>query len=487
MTDEPKNESGSMALAIVAGFLLLGTAPVAFALLLMLPAHGMSHLELLANLFNEAGSWAYAIILAGTLGSALAAVLMGVSVRRPGMPAPFALAPSLLVWLAALAGTALSMTSMREAVMHASPLDRATILLAGTGEVSSLRVFAFAWSGAAAMCLALASLIALAAPGRTARVVTLLASGALALALAAAMLQSYELRESLVGGARANPADRATLLMASVHEYLMFGRLSNGLLLAAVAIAGAGAAVLSARGKQQAGIGLAASLIICAVGVRGLGAICERQLAGPHDASPPAPPPLAFEGLYPSDDHWESLETGTDAEIDRSLSNRIQFEGNGDEHPRTSVQLPGDIRSASVLRILQVSRSLNVARVELIGGLTRKLEVPPPFEPAAELMATVPQATQVEVSYEIEDCECVGTAKWSAAGLEVTAKDGKVSTWAPAKPDAIASVIDVKRLDFEWTDTLRPIDLVRASLTALSRGHLLVVKVPEPKDPPERR
>ena len=469
-----------MAVALVAGFLLLGTGPVAFALLLMLPAHEESHLELLANLFNEAGGWAYAVILAGTLGSVLAAVLTGVSVRRPGMPAPFALAPSLLVWLAALAGTALSMTSMREAVMHASPMDRATILLGGTGEVSSLRIFAFAWSAAAAMCLALASLLALGAPGRAARVVTLLASGALALCLAAAMLQGSELHDGLVAGARVNPADRATMLMASVHDYLTFGRLSNGLLLAALAIAGVGAAVLSARGKQQVGIGLAASLIVCAVGIRGLGAICERQLAGSHDPAPAASPPLAFEGLYPSGERWGVLESGSDAEI-RRVSNRIEY----DDQKKISVQIPQGFTGASLLRLLQVARSLRAERVELIGGLTRKLEVPAPFEPAAELMAVVPQATQVQVTFDDADCECAGAAKWTAAGLEVTGTDGKVATWAQAKPDAIASVTDVKLLDFEWTSTIQPMDLVNASLTALSRGSLLVVKVPTPKDPPE--
>jgi hypothetical protein len=265
--------------------------------------------------------------------------------------------------------------------------------------------------------------------------------------------------------------------------------------------------VLSARGKQQVGIGLAASLIVCAVGIRGLGAICERQLAAPHESAPAAPtvPPLAFEGLYPSDERWESLESGTDEEIDRRIAywaelhhivlldidpkptpppgaaKRIASES----RPTISVQIPGSISSASLLRVLQVSRHVNAERVELIGGLTRKLEVPDPFEPAAELMAVVPQATQVQVTFDDADCECTGVAKWTGAGLEVTGTDGEVATWAQAKPDAIASVTDVKRLDFEWTSTLQPMDLVNASLTALSRGSLLVVKVPTPKDPPE--
>lgn len=475
-----------MALALIAGLALLGTVPITFALLLMLPAHGDSSFELLANLFNEGGSWAYAVALAGGIASMAAAFFMALSVRKPSVPAPLALVPFLLVWLAALGGTALSMSSMREAVMHASPADRAIILLAGTGEVASLRLFAFAWSAAGALCLVVASLLAMAGPGRAARVLTVLAAGALGLSLGAAMLQGFELREGLLAGARANPADRATLLAASVDGYLRFGRLSNGLLLFALAVAGVGAAVLSARGKQQAALSIAASLIVCAVGFRGLAAVCERQLvSGAHDPAPATPAPLAFEGLFPRDDRWEILESGEPAEIDRKISNRVEYRGLDDSHPTLSVQIPPTMTPAALLRVLQVARHLKFERVELVGAAIRKLDVPPAFEPAAALMSVVPQATQVQVTFDEDDCECAGSAKWTAAGLEVTGLDGKVQTWPSAKPDAIASVIDVQRLDFDGTTPLEPMDLVHASLTALSRGHLLVVKVAPPKDPPE--
>lgn len=470
---------GSVALAAVT---VLGAIPLTFGLLSTLHHVGYASGELPRQFFSDGGSWSFAIAGAGGLGIVLAALVMAASVRRAWVPAPLALAPLFLPWLVALTGIALTLSTAREAIDQGSRSARSLLLLGEIAEASTLRHFAFAVSSAGALAVALACLIAFRGAGR---VVTGLASAALGLSLAAGMQQSLAYWSSCFSFLQEDleTADVAALVAPGVERYLRFGHAADGLLLFGLLVTAVGGAVLGIRRSRGIAVSVGAPLLACLLGFRGLVALAERELTGGPLARPPAAIALDFDGPRPPR-HWESFDAEDDAEIDRTMmigaKNQLCSWGG---QASTGALISQSLSSAGLLRILQDTHSLGLGRLDLVGAKARKLEVPPAFGALADAASRVPRASEVAVIFTGEPCDaCVGSARWTAEGLAVTPVTGEVETWLPSTPTDFAK--DLQHLEFDGTAPLVPMDLVRASLTALAKGHLLVVRVPPPRNPP---
>lgn len=474
MTGEEKTPAGAIWLAILAGALVLGTGPAALAFLLLLGADGEEGgASGLAQLVMEGGAASYAVLFAGALASLIAAVLAGLSVRRPGLPASVALMPFLLPVLAALGGVMVGMRGVLDAVTHVAPADKATILAAATGELTSLCVQSLAFAAAGALAVAVAALVSLGPPGRGGRLVTVLGAGTLGLSLGSTAAQDMSMRGGFMALAHVSPVDRLTLLAGVIEDWQRLNRVSNALFLLSLAVTVVGAAVLVARGQRAAGLGVAAALLVAAVGFRGFNAMSERQLAG-VSATPPRPALMTVGGLSPLSDSTVALEDDEPARIDNLVLLRARL--NEPDQAWVGLELGLTLEPQTVLRALQAAHFVK-ADVELIGqGPKKNFDAPPLFAAAVAAMSEVQRSAPVRVLYASEPCEKCEVATLTAAGLKVG--EGE---WKQEEVPLSAEFQAFPVVEFAWADDTDA--LVRAALIALSHQHILVVRVPPP-DPP---
>ncbi|MDP1827937.1 MAG: hypothetical protein Q8L48_31980 [Archangium sp.] len=469
MTDEGKSR-GAIWLALLAGAIVLGTGPAVLAFLLLLGSDGASGL---AQLVMEGGGASYAVLFAGALASLIGAVLAALSVRRPGLPASLALVPFVLPVLAALGGVIVGMRGVLDAVTHVAPADKATILAAATGELTSLCIQSLAFAAAGALAVAVAALVSLGAPGRGGRLLTVLGAGTLGLSLGSSAAQDMSMRSGFMALAHVSPADRLTLLMGVIEDWQRMNQVSNALFLLSLAVTVVGAAVLAARGQRGAGIGVAAGLLVAAVGFRGFNAMSERQLAGVRDAAPRAEL-MTVGGLAPLSFSTVALEDDEPVRIDNLVLLRARLNEPGQAW--VGVELGLTLRPQTVLRALQAAHFVK-AEVELVGQAQKKnLEAPPIFAAAVAAMSDVQLAAPVRVLYAEEPCEQCVLATLTPAGLKV----GEVE-WKQEEVPRSAEVQTFPLVEFAWSKNTG--ELVRAALIALSHQHILVVRVPLP-DPP---
>lgn len=482
MTDQAKTGPGWQ--AVMAGAVVLGTGPVALALLVLIsPGGEEGGLGGVAALVNEGGAFSDVVLALGALGSLGAAVLAGLSVRRAALPAPLALVPFLLPVLAALAGVSSGMRGLLAAVAHVAPSDKGTILVAATAELSSLRIQALTFAGAGVLAVALAASLTLGAPGRAGRVLTVLGGTTLGLSLAAAALQSLSLRNGFSASAHSSPADRLTLLVGTIGDWQRFAHLSGALFLASLLVAAGGAAVLAARGQKAMGLGAASALLVAAVGFRGFNALTEQQLfsASREHQARPRPELMAFDGRHPLRGDFVALNSEDPAQIDAAVARAC---GRGDEHPWVALELRRGLSRASLLRALQTAHYLRT-EVELIGGgPKRHLEAPAVFEAALAAVTELPQSAPVRVLFAGAPCErCAGVATATDTGLLVTSSAGEQVRWKQEAVPFYGEVDQLPGVELVWSQG-EPEPLVRAALVALSHQHLLVVRVAPPEPPP---
>lgn len=482
MTDEAK--TGPAWQAVLAGVVVLGTGPVALVLLVLMSSGAEEGgVGGVARLVEEGGAFSYGVLLMGALASLVAAGLAGLSVRRPVLPAPLALLPFLLPVLGALAGVINGMQGVHAAVSHVAPSDKGTILVAATAELSSLSIQALTFAGAGALAVTLAALLTLGAPGRAGRLLTVLGATTLACSLGAAAMQSFTLRSGFSAIAHASPADRLTILAATIGEWESFARLSGALFLACLLVAGAGAALLSARGQKSVGIGAAAALLVAAVGFRGFNALTEQQLfsSSRELSAVPRTEWMTFDGRGPIAFDFVALEETDPARNDAAVARACPRAG---EQRWVAFELRKGLRRETLLRALQTAHYLK-ADVELIGGGPKHhLQAPAVFEPALAAVTELPQSAPVRVLFTAEPCErCEGVATATDTGLVVKNAAGEQATWKQEAVPFYGEVDGFPGVEFVWSES-DPEPLVRAALVALSHQHLLVVRVPPPAPPP---
>ena len=467
---------GSMAVAVVAGLLVLMTGPLAGAALLLLEGEGF---EGLARLVNEGGVFSYVVLLTGALASLAAAVLLGVSVRRPGLPAPFALLPFLLPSLAALPGMAGGMSSSLAAISHASPLDRGLILCAAIGEVAALQLQALTFVAAGCLAVASGALLAVAGPGRAFKLATAVGAGALGLSLFASAAQTRALRGAYLAVAHASPADRMTLLADGVDRWSSWGQIATGLLLVCLVVA-ALVAVLLGRGQRTAALGVGLGLLVAAVGLRGSNVLAERQLRVPAQDRVRAPHEklLTVEGRAPRHERAVKLERDELEALDAAV---LRGWDRGDAW--LSVELTTALTPARLLRALQTAHFVRL-HVELIGdGPKRELPAPVVFETALDAVSSTTSAAPLRLLYTDEVCEaCAGAAVLTKEGLAFTPTAGPAAAWSPGPIDARGDLDRLPGVELRWTGDVEA--LARASVIALAHAHLLTVRVPAPDPMP---
>lgn len=468
MTDE-KNPAGAIWLAMLAGAIVLGTGPAVLAFLILLGAGGEeSGASGLAQLVMEGGGASYAVLFGGALASLISAVLVGLSVRRPGLPFSLALVPFLLPVLAALAGVMVGMRGVLDAVTHVAPADKATILAAATGELTSLCVQSLAFAAAGALAVAVAALVSLGAPGRGGRMLTVLGAGTLGLSLGSTTAQDMSMRSGFMALAHVSPLDRLTVLMGVIEDWQRMNQVSNALFLLSLAVTVVGAAVLAARGQRGAGIGVAAGLLVAAVGFRGFNALSERQLAGMSSA-PSRSALMTVSGLSPLSYGTVALEDDEPARIDDLVLRRARL--NAPEQEWVGLELGTTLKPQTVLRALQAAHFVKT-EVELIGqGPKKTFDVPPIFAAAVAAMSDVLLSAPVRVLYAGEPCEKCQAATLTPGGLEVGGAE-----WKQQALPGSAEFQTFPVVDLAWSND--PAALVRAALIALSHQHVLVVRVP---------
>jgi len=473
MSDETKTP-GSMALALLGGGVVLCTGPVTLAFLVVLGGSGEDGgFEGLARLFTDGGPASYAVLLFGALASLVGAVLMAVSVRRPGLPSALALTPFLLPMLAALGGVVSGMRAVTMAIGTVNPADRATILMAGTGELTSACVQALAFAASGVLCVALASLLTLGAPVRGARLVTALGSGTLAGALGLMTLQDVSIRSSFSALAHVSPLDRLTLLSGIIEDWRQLNHVSGAVFLASLVVAVVGAALV-ARRDRAAGIGAGVVLLVAAIGFRGFNALTERQLTS-VSAGPLRAPLMTVSGHQPSTWSAAELKDSAPAKVDDEvLSHARRLDP---EHPWIGVELRPELAPATLLRALQTAHFVR-ANVELVGDAPKtKLDAPPLFAAAVVAVGELQLMAPVRVAFTGEPCDGCKLATLTPEGLTLESE-----RWKPEAVSPTGELGELPGVEVAWPGELPA--LVRASLTALSHGHVLVVRVPPPEPPP---
>ncbi len=478
--EETKPEPGAMWIALLAGLVVLLTGPFALAALLVMSGDGEDGL---AALVQEGGSTSYLVLLGGALASLVASVLAGVSVRRPERPPALALTPFLLPLIFALGGTVFGMRDTLAALAHVSPLDRTVILLASIGEVASLHVQALAFVASGCGAVALSSMVALLAPGRGPKVVTAVSSGLLGLSLLGVAIQAVTLRGGYRAIGHASPADRLTILAGVIGEWQEAGQASSTLFLACLAVAVLGAAVLAVRSPKSVALGVGLSLVLAAVGLRGLQAVSTQQLLAPsHElTATPRVARLTIAGRVPFNELFITPGSDVPAAIDDAVFARAT-RGRLDA-PWLGIELRPDLPRQTLLRVLQTTHFVRL-NVELVGDAPkRKFEAPALFAPAVAALSEVSLSVPVRVLFTDEVCEaCAGSAEWTKEGLQVKSPTGALASWTAGDVSGSGPLAALPLVEFTWTTT--PEDLARAALVALSHQHLLVVRVPPPDPEP---
>lgn len=217
----PAPEKRPIAAAVTAALTPLLGLPLALALMIATQRRDDGGFRGLAEAWLEGGSGMYLVLFASTgIGFVCCAlVFFGVSRGSGALVAAAPLSTGITATGAFM--FVMSMQGSADAVVHAAPADRATIMAGAFGEALNTAAFGFACTAALLASLALGCVFGVVAQrGLGRRVVGL--TGVIFALLAAASLASLSRINSLLGLFRAlasvSPADRSMLLAAASEE-----------------------------------------------------------------------------------------------------------------------------------------------------------------------------------------------------------------------------------------------------------------------------
>lgn len=462
-----------MVQALLAGAVVLGTGPIALALVLFFASTPEDPGPAgLARLINEGGGFSFGVLALGALATIGAAILTAVSIRRPTVPGSLALVFFVLPMAIAVFGLRFGMKNMLDAVAMVNPLDKPIILVVGSGEVTALTLQALCFVAGGALSIAVASFLGLMAPGRGARLVTALGSLVLGAGFVASAMGVHELHHGFTAIGSMEAADRLTIYFASVMAWEQFGTLANGAMLAALVIAGVGATALTAKGEKGLAIGTAAGLIVSLVGVRGLDSLAHRRLfAALEDFAIEPPALVALPGIAKRITSPISL-SDADA-LDEAIKNKLSYS----DEKVVGFDLFRDVKREDLVRGLAAAHAQQADVDLFVLPPPRNFDaLPKDYRLMATMLASLPRAVPVKVLFEGEACDdCKGPAKLVGDSLQVG--DEK---WAGKELDVVFGVERFDRVELDWENGT-PEALAKAASIALGNDHVVVVRVPAPE------
>jgi hypothetical protein len=447
-----EQRQGSGAVSLLSSLSVFGAFPLGLGLLLLL-VHGDEFENGLVRLMQEGGAWSYAVLASAGLACLVGAILLGLSVRRGGLPPLAAVVPFVLPMAVAAMGAASSAAEISAILPTVDPADQVTILLGAAGELSGIPLLALVICWAGVLGVALGCFVGLLAPERGPRVVTLVSCLLLAAGLFFAATWLADIRGSLIAIAHAAPEDRVTILFGSLREsQAQFDR-SNTLLLVAAVAGLIGAVLLAARGARGQAAGLAALLLVSIVGFRGLEGLALQKLFAPSDAlKAPPPPALVFATGRAPDAEGEPVNEEKKKKVQEMMAAMF-----GGQQPKPDEQPVDDEPSElPVSTPAELSRALESAlrrgpRVELrtSGPELDVSTMPSVFRTVARRLSLEPQLVPFEVVAPGTPCE--GCEKGTLQGKTLAAGG---QTWNFERTGWFGdeSMLATRtRVELEWT------------------------------------
>jgi hypothetical protein len=500
MTEPARRPTGAAIAAALSPFMGL---PLTFLFLLATlgagveDGYGGGPFARLSYAWVEGGWSMYLIVLAGGGVAVVVALLMFFGVQR-GSGAVLASAPlsSGLVAVGAF-GSWTGMTGSIEAIAHAHPADRATILAGATGETLNTSLFGLCAMGGMLGALLPGLLLGVIAQSGLARrllVVTMGVFGSLMLVAWVLSKRLAELMGSLKAVAHGSPVDRLTILAGVGEElsrYRLYATGALGLLLVVVAV---GAVTLKGAPKLAVmvpllglgglfGFGVqsfverppaSASAILSPraplglVELRGFGAGEEPRWC----VSPKSLVACDLEGLKEPVEHEvlvDELESRT------RLARDFDDPTKEDAEPAVALGIVRGASSAASWAFLQTAARVGVRRVALVGEVgPREVKLP------AELQLI---GNALDVPFRMVPIGLAAEGSGCGRSCTRATVDGDVlvvgdQRWTAAPVEGVSRRLE-QQVAITGTPGLSPETVVKVALAAAAHDRRLVVLMPD--------
>ncbi len=459
---------------MLAGGVLLGSLPLGLGVIFVTAGHDEEGGSRAAQVFLEAGPWGYAVVAGVLLASVLAALMVGLSEKRPAL-LPVAVLAFAFPLLAGVVGGALDLRSLSEAVLDASPADQLAIIAGSTAERIELTRITTLLVGTSWMLVALGALLTLGAGHPLQRLGVTGTAGLFGLSSFALAFHAMQTSSVFRAMAYAGPGDGAQILGPSLLESEPSHFAGLALLAIGVLLAIASGAI-ALRTSPSMG---AAMLVGC---LGGGVALATLEVRSRHDSffvpegigSRLVADAVELNGSFSGHEgFW--LEPGDSPE---RIDQRVRENAEDSRNAAQNVVVLGVTKSSrrgDVVRVLERASEAGF-EVELLGRRpVEAVEAPAHARRFVGLLGESMQSVRVALRPAGEACEdCVGTAKVSGANLEVTPTGEPTETWELG--DDRDSYGRPPRLDYEWTGGVD--ELVRAASLAFSHRHALSIAVP---------
>jgi hypothetical protein len=499
MTEPAKRPTGAAIAAALSPFMGL---PLTFLFLLATLGAGVEDeygggpFSRVSQAWVEGGFAMYLVVISGGVVAVIVALLMFFGVQR-GSGAVLASAPlsSSLVAVGAF-GSWIGMTGTIEAVTHAYPADRATILAGATGETLNTSLFGLcAMAGMLGALLPglLLGVIAQAGLARRLLAVTMGVFGSLMLVAWALSNRLAELMGSLKAVAHARPVDRLTLLAGVGEElsrYRLYALGALGLLLLVVAL---GAVSLKSAPKLAAMVpllglgglfgfgaqsfverppasaaGILAPASLGLVELRGFGGGVEPRWC----VDPKSLVACDQEGLKDPVEHEALID---ELESRHRLARDLDGQAEEDAEPSVSLGIVRGADAAASWTYFEAAARAGIRRVALVGQVApREVKLPPEVELVGRALDVPFRMVPIGLAAEGSGCDSsctratvdgdvlvVGDQRWTAAPLEGFSR--------PLR----------QQIAITGTADLSPEVLVKLAMAAAAHDRRLIVLMPD--------
>lgn len=485
----PKRPTGAAITAALTPFM---GGPVAFALFTVALGAGGSENGLfgrLAEAWAEGGFFMYVVVLVGGLVATASAALMFFGVQR-GSPVVLACAPlGALITAVGAVGFFNGISSAAEAVVHASPADRATIMAGATGEAVTTSAFGMAGTAGLLASLSLGCLFGVVAQTGLARKL-LVFTGATFLSLSfvsmTALMRISELMGLFKAVAHVSPLDRPTILVMGSEELGRFRLPMLGFIVLVFVVLFAGALAMKESPRTAVLLVLLGAGGLVGLGVQaGLMSLAEGKTAAllPAAASPAL---IELDGYTASQPSWCLAGAEVrDCEEDRVMDDerlrdelsahvRNKAEYSADELVSIPVGVAPMATAAALWKFIDVAVQAKASGLILIGQKDRgPLKVVSELAAIAPLMQVKERSAPVGFATEGTPCErgCeLGTIEGDTVkGEQVVFDDVRIIDELAPRPDVVQVKAD---------RTLSPERLARLAIATANMGRTLVVVLP---------
>ncbi len=505
MTEPTKRPTGAAVAAALSPFVGL---PLTFAFFILAVGRGDEFgggpLQGLSQAWMEGGWGMYLVLGAGGFLAVVTAVLMFFGIHR-GSVAVLAGAPvaSTLVAVGGFASWR-SMNQVVEAIAMVSPVDRATILAAGTSESLTTTLLGLCAMAGLLSAGCLGTLLGVLAQQGVARRLLLSATGVFGSLVALAGAFALRLHE-LMGGFKAlahvSPEDRSTLLAGIAtdlerHRFVLIGALVLVLVMVVV-----GALLVKDTPRFAVLVPLLGLAGLYGFGVQ---ALARSSVDGTSARTAPASLGLldlpgsstmaprwcvhgtsvveCDEGGFGSTADAEALEDELGANL-RQVQALHEVAGDETREASAYVGLAKDASAETTWSFLRHARRAGFSQATLVGETTqeRKVELPSELRFLARAIETRFRGVLVGLRTVDEGCAACSPATVKGESLVVGAE-----TWSPAP--FTGDVADLREsVSIEANTALSPKTLTQLALAAASHHQLLVVLLPADGDASDQK